>query len=328
MQIPSKILDVSHIKLNLIKNCKIAVFGFGAQGKAQALNLKDSGLDIIIALRESSKHIEEALSQGFTQVLSFAEAAKKADVIMLLTPDETHSELFQKYIKPNFKKGGTIIVAHGFSFHFGYMKGYEEYNIGMVAPKAVGKAVRKNFLEKLGIFSLIAKFHEVDVNLEQILTELAVAIGSIKILETTFKIECETDLFGEQTVLCGGVISLFKNAFDVLVEAGYPPLIAYYECVHELKLILDLVYEKGVPSMFNSISTTAKFGGQQVGDFLIDESVKGRMKEVLHNIQTGKFAKTFMEQKNIVAEQKALELEGGGEIFQDAGEDVLNILKK
>ena len=282
--------DTQNIKLSNLQEKTIAVFGFGSQGVAQSLNLKESGLNVIIALRENSKNITIAEAQGF-QVFTPLQAAKKADIILMLLPDETHAEVFQQEIRPYFKKGGTIVVAHGFSFHFGFVKDFAEYNIGMVAPKAVGKAVRKHFIEGIGIFSLYAIFNQVSQDLEEILTEIAVGIGSKKILKTDFKTECETDLFGEQAVLCGGVISLFRQAFEVLVEANYSPEIAYYECIHELKLIVDLIYEKGV----NPMSNTAKYGGLKVGDYLIDESVKNRMKIVLNNIQDGSFAKSFMK---------------------------------
>jgi ketol-acid reductoisomerase len=315
--------DLSQLQLNLTKTKKIAIFGFGSQGKSQALNLRDSGLNIIIALRENSASRKAAIAEGF-QVETGEVASKKADIIMLLLPDETHKEIFDTEIKPNFKKGGTIIVAHGLSFHFGLMQNFADYNIGMIAPKAVGPAVRKNFLSGEGIFSLFAKFHEITTDLEDILLEIAFAIGTKRVLETDFKTECETDLFGEQVSIVGGVTSLLTKSFEVLLEAGYNPEIAYYECVQELKLITDLIYEKGIDAMFSSISNTAKYGAFKVGDFIIDESVKVRMKEALKNIQNGSFAQEFMKDKNFKEEI--------GKKYRDtalikAGKNVLNIKK-
>lgn len=315
--------DLSQLQLNLIKTKKIAIFGFGSQGKSQALNLRDSGLNIVIALRQNSASREVAITEGF-QVETGEVASKQADIIMLLLPDETHKEIFETEIKPNFKKGGTIIVAHGLSFHFKLIHDFADYNIGMIAPKAVGPAVRKNFLSGEGIFSLFAKFHEITTDLEDILLEIAFAIGTNRILETDFKTECETDLFGEQVSIVGGVTSLITKSFEVLVEAGYNPEIAYYECVQELKLITDLIYEKGIDAMFSSISNTAKYGAFKVGDFIIDESVKVRMKEALKSIQDGSFAKEFMKDKNFKEEI--------GKKYRDtalikAGKNVLNIKK-
>jgi ketol-acid reductoisomerase len=320
--------DLNEYKFKYVQNKLIAVLGYGSQGSAQALNLKDSGLNVIIGLDQNSKSRKIALKDGF-EVFTIAEASNKADIILMLLPDEIQGSIFNSDIKPNFKKSGTLVVAHGFSFHFGYIKDFKEYNIGMLAPKAVGKAVRKNFLEKTGIFSLIAKFHEIDENLESILLDLAKGIGSKKALETTFKVECETDIFGEQAVLCGGVVSLFEKAFEVLIEDGYSPEIAYYECVHELKLIADIIYEKGLRTMFSSISNTAKYGGFTRGDYIVDETVKARMKEVLRGIQNGEFAREFMEasfEKKYSFKEKIASKYQNSEL-EKAGQNVINILK-
>ena len=320
--------EISNFDTSFTKGKKILMVGFGSQGSNQAQNLRDSGFDIKIALKEGSPSIEVAKSMGFT-VVSFEEGVKGVDILMLLTPDETHGEFFKTHIIPHFKKGGTVVVAHGFSFHFGYVKGFEDYNICMLAPKAVGRAVRGNFLSGAGIFSLIAVFHKVNDSVERILLDLACGIGSKKVLETTFQEECESDLFGEQTVLCGGVVSLFKSAFEVMREAGFPDIIAYYECVHELKLIADLIYEKGVDSMFSSISNTAKYGGLKVGDFLIDESVKERMREVLGKIKDGSFASSFMREaleNNYHFKQEIKEKFVNSEL-EKAGQKVVNLLK-
>lgn len=287
-------LEISSLKINLLKNKTIAVFGFGSQGMAQSLNLKDSGMNIIVGLPENSKSFQGA-KENDLQAFVFEEASKRADVIVMLIPDESHAYVFENFIKPFFKKNGLIIVAHGLSFHFDLVKNYQDFNIGMVAPKAVGKAVRANFINEEGIFGLYSIFHKNEEDAENLLLEYAKAIGCFKVLNTTFKEECETDLFGEQAVLCGGVISLLTKAFECLTEAGYNKEIAYYECIKELKLIVDLIYEKGISSMYSSISNTAKYGGFVTGDFLIDDSIKAKMKQVLTKIQTGEFAKDFIK---------------------------------
>jgi ketol-acid reductoisomerase len=319
--------DTSNIKPKQLNQKQIVIFGFGSQGVSQALNLRDSGFEVKIALKGGSSSLKFAIDEGF-ETTSFEEGAKIADVIMLLTPDETHGEIFSRYILPNFKAGGSIIVAHGFSFHFGFVKNFENFNIGMIAPKAVGKAVRSNFISGAGIFSLIAKFNQVNEDLEGILLEIAAGIGSKKVLSTTFKIECESDLFGEQAVLCGSIPSILKNAFDVLIEAGFPPLIAYYECVHELKLIADLIYEKGINSMFSAISNTAKFGGLTTGDFIVDENVKDKMREVLAKIQSGEFAGNFMKEalENDYQFKKEIADKFQFSGIETAGKDVINLL--
>jgi ketol-acid reductoisomerase len=320
--------NLSNFKLSFLQNKIVVMIGFGSQGSAWALNLKDSGFNIKIALQDGSKSKQKVLDAGF-EVLSLEEGIKTADVVMMLIPDENHGEFFTQYIKPNLKKGAAIIVAHGFSFHFNFVNDYKNYNIGMIAPKAVGKAVRSHFIEKKPLFSLTAKFWEVDNNLTSILDEIAMGIGSKMVLETTFKEECESDLFGEQAVLCGGVVSLFKNAFDVMVEEGFSPFVAYYECIHELKLIVDLIYEKGVNDMFSSISNTAKFGGLKTGDFLINEDVKTKMKEVLTNIQNGSFAKSFMNEALIKNYQfkKEIEQKYKTSKLNKAGKEVINLFK-
>jgi ketol-acid reductoisomerase len=320
--------DLNSIEHFFTKNKKIVMIGFGSQGSNQAQNLRDNGFNIKIALKEGSSSIEVARNVGF-DVVSFEDGLKDAEIIILLTPDESHGEFFKTYIIPYFKKGGTVIVAHGFSFHFGYVKGFEDYNICMIAPKAVGRAVRENFLSGAGIFSLISIFHKVNEDVEQILLDLAYGIGSKKVLKTSFQEECESDLFGEQTVLCGGVVSLFKSAFEIMREAGFPDIIAYYECVHELKLIADLIYEKGVSSMFSSISNTAKYGGFKVGDFIVDESVKQRMREVLSKIKDGSFASNFMQEaleKNYCFKEEIKEKFTNSEL-EKAGQKVVNLLK-
>lgn len=321
--------DVSQLKIEYLKNKVIAVLGFGSQGLAQSLNLRDSGLEVIIGLRNGSNSVSKAKNEGF-DVMEPAIASKKSDVILVALPDEVHAQVFAEDIKPNFKRGNTVIVIHGLSFHFGYVSDFEEYNIGMVAPKAVGPAVRKNFIDKTGIFSLISKFHCINEEIDFILPEFAKVIGSKKILETTFKEECETDLFGEQVVICGGVISLFSKAFDVLVENGYSHEIAYFECIHELKLIMDLVHERGIDGMFSSISNTAKYGGLKVGDFIIDDTVKERMRKSLSEIQNGNFANKFINAMHAKEEIFGKEVQDRYKTSKlgIAGDNVINILKK
>lgn len=289
--------SIEDLKIETLHSKVIAVIGYGSQGKAQALNMKDSGLNVIIGLNPSSKSFQVAKDNGF-EVLNIKEAAKKADILFLLTPDETHGKIFLNDIKGNLKQGGIIVVAHGFSFHFNYVEDYKDYNILMLAPKAIGPAVRRNFIEKNGMLSLLAVFYSFEKSEDVLinLKELAKAIGCTQVMQTTFKEECEVDLFSEQAVLCGGVISLFSKAFEVLCEKGYKPEVAYFECICELKLIVDLIYTNGTGKMFSLISNAAKYGGLKAGDYLIDDSIKEKMEVLLTNIQNGSFANDFMNE--------------------------------
>jgi len=280
--------------LNIIKSKKVAMIGFGSQGHAHALNLRDSGVDVVVGLRKGSKSWEKAEAQGF-KVLPVDEAVKEADVVMILLPDEIQADIYYSQIEPNLKKGATIAFGHGFNIHFGQIKPREDLSVIMVAPKAPGHTVRSEFVKGGGIPDLIAVYQGGE-EAKKLALSYASAIGGGRtgIIETTFKDETETDLFGEQAVLCGGVTALVQAGFETLTEAGYAPEMAYFECLHELKLIVDLMYEGGIANMRYSISNTAEYGDYVSGPRVIGEESKKAMKEILKEIQNGKFAKDFI----------------------------------
>lgn len=280
--------------LSIIKSKKVAIIGFGSQGHAHALNLRDSGVDVVIGLKKGSKSWEKAKNQEF-RVLEVSEAVKEADVVMILLPDEIQPDVYYSQIEPNLKEGATIAFGHGFNIHFGLIKPRKDLNVIMIAPKAPGHTVRSEFVKGGGIPDLIA-IYQGGEEAKKLALSYASAIGGGRtgIIETTFKDETETDLFGEQAVLCGGVTALIKAGFDTLVEAGYAPEMAYFECLHELKLIVDLLYEGGMANMRYSISNTAEYGDYVSGPRVIGEESKKAMKEILKEIQNGKFAKDFI----------------------------------
>ena len=283
---------------SLIKDKKIVIIGFGSQGHAHALNLKDSGAtNVVVGLREGSSSIEKAKNVGLPSQTP-EEAVKDADIVMFLAPDENQQDIYQNLIKDNIKQGAALAFAHGLSIHFQLISPREDLDVFMVAPKGPGHTVRGEYLKGGGVPCLLAVDKNVSGNAKEIGLAYASAIGGGKsgIIETTFKEECETDLFGEQTVLCGGLMSLIKNGFETLVEAGYAPEMAYFECLHEVKLIVDLMYEGGMTEMRYSISNTAEYGDLTKGPFLIDEHVREKMKEVLKNVQSGEFAKNFVNE--------------------------------
>ena len=281
--------------LNLIKSKKVAVIGFGSQGHAHAENLRDSGVSVIIGLASNSKSKVKAEAKNF-KVLSVSEATKEADVIMILIPDELQADVFNDEILPHLAPSKTIAFGHGFNVHFGQIDFPKDVNVIMIAPKAPGHTVRSEFVKGGGIPDLIAVANDYDGNSKQLALSYASAIGGGKsgIIETTFKDETETDLFGEQAVLCGGITSLVKSGFETLVEAGYPEEMAYFECLHELKLIVDLIYEGGLANMRYSISNTAEYGDMVSGPRVINAESKKAMKEILKDIQEGRFAKDFI----------------------------------
>ena len=285
------------INKDLIKTKKIAVIGFGSQGYGQSLNLKDSGCDVVLGLRLNGKSAEKAKSYGMN-VMSIPDAVKYADIVQILIPDEVQAEVYKNEIEPYMRKGQYLMFSHGFNIHYGYIKAPEGVSIIMVAPKAPGHAVRSEFAAGRGVPSLIAIERDVNGDSKEVALSYAAAIGSGRtgIIETSFREETETDLFGEQTVLCGGCSSLIKNAFETLVEAGYSPYMAYFEVCHELKLIVDLINQGGLSDMHYSISNNAEYGDLTRGDFLIDKSVKERMKKVLGDIQNGSYADEFMKE--------------------------------
>ncbi|MGN1133187.1 MAG: ketol-acid reductoisomerase [Oscillospiraceae bacterium] len=281
--------------LNVIKGKKIAIIGYGSQGHAHALNLKDSGCDVVVGLRKDSKSRAKAESQGLT-VLETAEAAKVADIIMILTPDEKQAAIYKKDIEPNLEEGNTLMFAHGFNIHFGCIKPPKSVNVVMIAPKGPGHTVRSEYQAGKGVPCLIAVEQDATGNATDIGLAYALGIGGARagVLETTFRTETETDLFGEQAVLCGGVCALMQAGFETLVEAGYDPRNAYFECIHEMKLIVDLIYQSGFEGMRYSVSNTAEYGDYITGPKIVTEDTKKAMKKVLSDIQDGTFAKDFL----------------------------------
>ena len=281
--------------LSLIRSKTVAMIGFGSQGHAHAENLRDSGVKVIVGLAKGGRSWAKAEAKGF-EVKTVAEAAKAANVIMILTPDELQAEIFERDIKPNLNEGDAIAFGHGFNVHFGQIKAPEGIDVIMIAPKAPGHTVRSEFVRGGGIPDLIAVEQNASGKAKELALSYASAIGGGRtgIIETTFKDETETDLFGEQAVLCGGLCALVNAGFETLVDAGYEPEMAYFECLHELKLIVDLMYQGGMADMRYSISNTAEYGDYVSGPRVIGEDSKKAMKEILKEIQNGKFAKDFI----------------------------------
>ncbi len=281
--------------LNLIRSKRVAMIGFGSQGHAHAENLRDSGVQVIVGLREGGGSWKKAEAKGF-KVMSVADATKEADLIMILTPDELQSDIFYSEIRPNLNEGDTIAFGHGFNIHFGQIVPPKGVDCVMIAPKAPGHTVRSEFVKGGGIPDLIAVSQDESGHAKELALSYASAIGGGRtgIIETTFKDETETDLFGEQAVLCGGLTALIEAGFEVLTEAGYAPELAYFEVLHEMKLIVDLIYEGGFKKMRQSISNTAEYGDYVSGPRVITEQVKENMKAVLADIQNGKFANDFV----------------------------------
>lgn len=286
--------------LNLLKNKKIAIIGFGSQGHAHALNLRDSGLDVIVGLYEGSKSKERAEKEGL-RVYTVEEAAKVADIIMMLIPDEKQAKVYKESIEKNLTEGKALAFAHGFNIHFKQIVPPENVDVFMVAPKGPGHLVRRVYQEGKGVPNLVAVYQDYTGKAFDIALAYAKGIGGTRagVIETTFKEETETDLFGEQAVLCGGVTELMKAGFETLVEAGYQPEIAYFECVHEMKLIVDLIYEGGFSYMRYSISDTAEFGDYMTGKRVITDDTRKEMKKVLGEIQSGKFAKEWLLENQV-----------------------------
>jgi len=286
--------------LSKLEGKTVAILGFGSQGHAHALNLKDSGVDVVVGLREGSASREQAAAAGL-EVLSVADAASKGDVVMILLPDEKQAEIWEDEIKDGIADGNLLMFAHGFAIHFDQIVPPAGVDVGMVAPKGPGHMVRRQYEEGSGVPCLMAVQQDATGNAHDLVLAYAIGIGGGRagVIETTFKDECETDLFGEQAVLCGGATELVRAGFDTLVEAGYDPRLAYFECLHELKLIVDLMYEKGIQGMRYSISNTAEYGDLTRGKRVIGDESRAAMKEILGEIQSGEFAKEF------IAESKA-----------------------
>ena len=282
--------------VNLIKGKKVAVVGYGSQGHAHANNLKDSGVaEVRVALREGSASAKKAEAAGL-QVMNPSEAAKWADVVMMLTPDELQAEIYRENLAPNLREGAAIAFAHGLNIHFNLIEARKDLDVFMIAPKGPGHTVRSEYLRGGGVPCLIAVEQNASGNAQEIALSYASAIGGGRagVIETTFKEECETDLFGEQVVLCGGLTALIKAGFETLVEAGYAPEMAYFECLHEVKLIVDLMYEGGMANMRYSISNTAEYGDYTRGPRVVTDETRAEMKRILDDIQAGRFARDWV----------------------------------
>jgi len=282
--------------VNLIKGKKVVIVGYGSQGHAHALNLRDSGVkDVAVALRAGSATAKKAEGEGL-KVMTPAEAAAWADVVMILTPDELQAKLYKDDLEANMKQGAALVFAHGLNIHFKLIEARPDLDVFMIAPKGPGHTVRSEFQKGGGVPCLVAVHQNASGNALEIALSYASAIGGGRsgIIETSFKEECETDLFGEQTVLCGGLTALIKAGFETLVEAGYAPEMAYFECLHEVKLIVDLIYEGGIANMRYSISNTAEYGDYTVGPRIVTEETKKEMKRVLDDIQSGRFVRDWM----------------------------------
>lgn len=293
---------MSELKIYYEKDCdlerlpalKVAVIGYGSQGHVHALNLKDSGVSVIAALRPDSSSRPKAQQEGL-EVMDIPEAVAATDMVMVLAPDEHQAGLYSEQIEPNLKQGAVLAFAHGFNIHYGRIKPRADLDVVMIAPKGPGHTVRSTFTRGAGVPALVAVAQDSSGNALDTALSYAACLGAGKvgIIETTFRDETETDLFGEQAVLCGGLTELIIAGFETLVEAGYAPELAYFECAHEVKLIVDLIYEGGLANMFYSVSNTAEYGGYRVGPQIVDAKVKERMKEVLQRVQNGDFAREF-----------------------------------
>ena len=297
--------------LSLLESKTVAIIGYGSQGHAHALNLRDSGIDVVVGLRPGSASRADAEGEGMT-VLDVAEAASRGDIVMVLLPDERQAEVWDAEIRDGIAPANLLMFAHGFSIHFGQIEPPDGVDVGMVAPKGPGHLVRRQFVESRGVPCLMAVHQDATGDARALVLAYASGIGGGRagIIETSFREECETDLFGEQSVLCGGVTELVRAGFETLVEAGYDPRLAYFECLHELKLIVDLMYEKGISGMRYSISNTAEYGDMTRGSKVIGEPTREAMRKILADIQSGDFAREW------IAENRA-----GGENFQRLRED-------
>jgi ketol-acid reductoisomerase len=314
--------------LSIIKSKKVAMIGFGSQGHAHAENLRDSGVEVIVGLKEGGSSWGKAAKKDF-KVMSVADATKEADVIMILLPDEVQADVYKNEIEPNLNKGDTIAFGHGFNIHYGQIIPKEGIDSIMVAPKAPGHTVRSEFVKGGGIPDLIAVSQDASGKAKDLALSYASAIGGGRtaIIETTFKDETETDLFGEQAVLCGGVTALVQAGFETLTEAGYAPEMAYFECLHELKLIVDLMFEGGIADMRYSISNTAEYGDYVSGKRVITDESKKAMKEILTEIQDGRFAKDFvLEQKAGYARMNAERANSKASLIEKTGRDLREMM--
>jgi ketol-acid reductoisomerase len=310
--------------LGLLEGKTVAIIGYGSQGHAHALNLKDSGVEVVVGLREQSESVAQAREQGL-EVLAVVEAASRGDVVMMLVPDELHRQVWEDEVRDGISDGNALLFGHGFSIHYGEVQPPSAIDVAMIAPKGPGHLVRRQFLEGSGVPGLVAVAQDATGGARELALAYAKGIGCTRggVIETTFKDEAETDLFGEQAVLCGGASELVQAGFQTLVEAGYDPEMAYFECLHELKLIADLMYEKGLAGMRSSISNTAEYGDYTRGKRVITDQTRATMREILREIQSGDFAREWIAEnragqesfRRMRAEQQGTEIEQvGGEL--------------
>ena len=291
----------SDADINLIKGKKIVIIGYGSQGHAHALNLRDSGVkDVAVALRKGSQGVKKAQGEKL-KVMEVAEAAKWADVMMMLTPDELQADLYRDHLHESMKNGAALMFAHGLNIHFNLIEPRSDLDVMMIAPKGPGHTVRAEYERGAGVPMLMAVHKDVSGNAHDLTLSYGAAIGGGRagIIETTFREECETDLFGEQSVLCGGLVELMKAGYETLVEAGYAPEMAYFECVHEMKLIVDLIYEGGIATMNYSVSNTAEYGEYVSGPRVVNEATRAEMKRILTDIQSGVFTRDWMLENRV-----------------------------
>lgn len=303
----AKVYYDQDVSLDPLRGKTVAVIGYGSQGRAQALNMRDSGVDVVLGLRGEGRSYEAAKRDGFDP-LPIEEAAARADIVMLLIPDVPMKDVYDTYVAPYMKEGKTLVFAHGYNIHYRRISPPRGVNVVMIAPKSPGPLVRQKYLEGRGTPGLLAVHQDATGNAKEIALAIAKAIGCTRagVIETTFAEETETDLFGEQTVLVGGVMELIKKGFEVLVENGYQPELAYYEVCNELKLIVDLIYSGGIMNMLRAVSDTAKYGGLLIGPMVIDEHVKGRMKEVMKRVKSGEFEKEWTGRPDSYARLEAM----------------------
>jgi ketol-acid reductoisomerase len=309
--------------INLIKGRRVAIVGYGSQGHAHALNLRDSGVkDVAVALRKGSQGVGKAEAEKLA-VMEVAQAAKWADVMMMLTPDELQADIYRSHLADHMKQGAALMFAHGLNIHFNLIEPRADLDVMMIAPKGPGHTVRAEYVRGAGVPVLMAVHRDVSGNAHDLTLSYGAAIGGGRagIIETTFREECETDLFGEQSVLCGGLVELMKAGYETLVEAGYAPEMAYFECVHEVKLIVDLIYEGGIATMNYSVSNTAEYGEYVSGPRVVNAATRAEMKNILSDIQSGKFVKDWMLENRVNQTSfKAMRAKCAGHPIEQVGE--------
>ncbi len=314
--------------LDLLQGKTVAILGYGSQGHAHSLNLKDSGIDVVVGLRPDSASVEQARSNGL-EVTDVPEAASRGDLVMVLLPDEKHGEVWREQIRDGIAPGNTLLFGHGFSVHYGEVEPPPEVDVALIAPKGPGHLVRRQFLEGSGVPALVAIHQNASGEALPLALAYAKGIGATRggVIETTFKDETETDLFGEQAVLCGGVSELVQAGYETLVDAGYDPKLAYFECLHELKLIVDLMYEKGITGMRFSISNTAEYGDLTRGKRIISETTRQAMKDVLGEIQSGEFAREWIAENRAGQENfKRMREEQAGHQIEREGKELRSMM--